>query len=130
MVLLVYLAVGGFFLKGFSTAGDELHQEDHIKEILVGQILGMYHVLKRGNFFSQLLNTRSLTKEKADGDFVVKMFEICTPFTAGLLYILYSTFERISIVKPYSSRPGNSERWVNKPPDCPFFKKPKHYLSK
>jgi cap1 methyltransferase len=44
------------------------------------------------------------------GKFVCKIFDVFTPFTAGLIYILYRHFERICIIKPYTSRPANSER--------------------
>jgi hypothetical protein len=46
------------------------------------------------------------------GDFVVKLFDAFTPFTAGILYILYRSFTRIALVKPFSSRPANSERYL------------------
>ena len=35
-----------------------------------------------------------------------------TPFTVDLLFILYKHFEHFSIVKPVTSRPANSERYV------------------
>ena len=35
-----------------------------------------------------------------------------TPVTAALVYILYRNFREISICKPYTSRPANSERYV------------------
>lgn len=79
---------------GFSVLGDELHQEEHSKLILVVQILVMLKVLKRG------------------GNFVIKVFDLLTDFTVELTYLLYLHFEKISIIKPYSSRPANSERYL------------------
>lgn len=41
-----------------------------------------------------------------------KIFDIFSPFTVGLIYILYQTFEKFAIIKPFTSRPANSERYV------------------
>lgn len=30
----------------------------------------------------------------------------------GLLYLLYRNFEKVCLIKPYTSRPANSERYV------------------
>jgi len=44
------------------------------------------------------------------GHFVCKLFDIFTPFSVGLVYLMYRTFNQISIHKPVTSRPANSER--------------------
>lgn len=46
------------------------------------------------------------------GHFVCKTFDLFTPFSVGLVYLLYLCFERISLFKPVTSRPANSERSV------------------
>ncbi|CAG9537896.1 unnamed protein product [Cercopithifilaria johnstoni] len=46
------------------------------------------------------------------GKFVCKLFDIFTPFSIGLIYLMYIVFERISIHKPNTSRPANSERYI------------------
>ncbi len=46
----------------------------------------------------------------AGGHFVCKTFDVFTRFSAGLLYILHRHFDRLSIFKPHTSRPANSER--------------------
>lgn len=79
---------------GFSVKGDEEHQEHHSKLILVAQVLAMLRILKTG------------------GNFVLKVFDILTDFSVDLLYLLYLHFEKISICKPFSSRPANSERYI------------------
>jgi 23S rRNA U2552 (ribose-2'-O)-methylase RlmE/FtsJ len=89
---------------GFSVKGDEEHQEEHSKQILVAQILAMFRVLKQG------------------GHFCMKIFDTLTDFSVEAIYILYLHFEKISIVKPLSSRPGNSERYIvclNLQESCP-----------
>ncbi|XP_076263147.1 cap-specific mRNA (nucleoside-2'-O-)-methyltransferase 1-like [Rhynchophorus ferrugineus] len=46
------------------------------------------------------------------GTFVTKLFEVFTPFSAGLLYLIYLCFERVSILKPVTSRVSTSERYL------------------
>lgn len=46
------------------------------------------------------------------GHFVTKLFDLFTPFSAGLIYLMYRCFDSISIFKPNSSRPANSERYL------------------
>lgn len=50
------------------------------------------------------------------GMFICKIFDIFTPFTAGLLHILYLNFNDFSIIKPITSRPANSERFLHTSP--------------
>ena len=40
------------------------------------------------------------------------MFDTVTPIMIELLYLVYLYFEKMSICKPFSSRPANSERYV------------------
>lgn len=47
----------------------------------------------------------------AGGHFVCKSFDLFTPFSVGLVYLLYLCFDRICLFKPVTSRPANSERW-------------------
>ena len=44
------------------------------------------------------------------GHFICKVFDMFTPFSVGLFYLLYRCFEQVSIIKPVTSRPANSER--------------------
>ncbi|KAJ3249726.1 FtsJ methyltransferase domain-containing protein 2 [Chytriomyces hyalinus] len=78
----------------FSCAGDELYQEDQMKLVLLSEVLCMFKILRHG------------------GDFVVKTFELLTPFSVGLVHLLYKSFKRVAIIKPVSSRPANSERYI------------------
>ena len=48
----------------------------------------------------------------AGGHFVCKIFDMFTPFSVGLFYLLYRSFEKVCIFKPVTSRPANSERYV------------------
>jgi cap1 methyltransferase len=46
------------------------------------------------------------------GSFCCKLFDMFCPFTLGLLYVCYRSFEEFSVIKPVTSRPANSERYV------------------
>ena len=41
-----------------------------------------------------------------------KLFDIFTPFSIGLVYLMYRCFNEVAIHKPITSRPANSERLV------------------
>ncbi|XP_055598639.1 cap-specific mRNA (nucleoside-2'-O-)-methyltransferase 1-like [Uranotaenia lowii] len=49
---------------------------------------------------------------RTGGRAIIKVFDLYTPFSVGLVYILYRCYGKISIVKPISSRPANSERYL------------------
>ncbi|CAG8670445.1 17951_t:CDS:10 [Dentiscutata erythropus] len=68
--------------------------EHHLKQLILCQIIAMFMTLKK------------------NGDFVLKLFDVFTPFTAGMVWILYRHFEKICIIKPLPSRPANSERYI------------------
>jgi cap1 methyltransferase len=46
------------------------------------------------------------------GDFVLKVFDTITQMSADIIYILTKCFERVSCIKPVTSRPANSERYI------------------
>ncbi|KAL6095979.1 cmtr1 [Pungitius sinensis] len=79
---------------GFSVEGQENIQEILSKQLLLCQFLTALSSLRTG------------------GHFVCKTFDLFTPFSVGCVYLLYLCFERISLFKPVTSRPANSERYV------------------
>ena len=79
---------------GFTVEGQENIQEILSKQLYLCQFLFALHVVRTG------------------GNFVCKLFDIFTPFSVGLIYLMYRAFERISIHKPNTSRPANSERYI------------------
>ncbi|CAG8476762.1 6581_t:CDS:10 [Funneliformis caledonium] len=79
---------------GFDVRGQEQYQEIHLKQLILCQVVTMFMILRK------------------NGDFVLKLFDIFTPFTGGIVWILYRHFEKICIIKPLSSRPANSERYI------------------
>ncbi|KAJ3049889.1 FtsJ methyltransferase domain-containing protein 2 [Rhizophlyctis rosea] len=104
---------------GFSTAGDEWHQEEQSKQIMLCQVLTMFLTLRNGGVEVDLRVLKRTAETHAviswnptGGDFVLKVFDLFSPFMVDLIYILHCSFEKISILKPFSSRPANSERYV------------------
>ncbi|CAF2931903.1 unnamed protein product [Rotaria sp. Silwood2] len=79
---------------GFSVEGQENIQEILSKQLYLCQFLTALSILRPG------------------GHFVCKLFDLFTPFSIGLVYLMYRTFNQISIHKPVTSRPANSERYI------------------
>ena len=82
------LADGGFEIKPDPVTNErrENYQELITGRLLLAQILLALETLKEG------------------GDFVCKMFDVFSPFTASLLFCLTYFFESVYIVKPFHSR--------------------------
>jgi cap1 methyltransferase len=79
---------------GFSVEGQENEQE----------------ILSKQLYLCQCLTALSIVR--VDGHFVTKIFDLFTPFSVGLIYLMYKCFKKISIIKPNTSRPANSERYL------------------
>lgn len=54
----------------------------------------------------------ALSIQKLSGSFVCKFFDTYTLFSIKLLWLLNCSYEEVIIIKPYTSRPANSERYV------------------
>uniref|UniRef100_A0A8D9DPA1 Cap-specific mRNA (nucleoside-2'-O-)-methyltransferase 1 n=1 Tax=Cacopsylla melanoneura TaxID=428564 RepID=A0A8D9DPA1_9HEMI len=88
---------------GFSVEGQENIQEILSKRLYLCQFLVSLFIVR------------------TDGHFVCKVFDMFTQFSAGLLYLLYRSYRQVTIFKPNTSRPANSERYIIckwKRPDC------------
>ncbi|XP_057661537.1 cap-specific mRNA (nucleoside-2'-O-)-methyltransferase 1 isoform X4 [Diorhabda carinulata] len=97
---------------GFSVEGKENFQEILSKHIYICQCLVALEIVR------------------SHGHFVTKLFDVFTPFSVGLLFLIYKCFEKVSIFKPNSSRPANSERYFicsNLKRDS-FYEKVKKFL--
>ncbi|CAF4934339.1 unnamed protein product [Pieris macdunnoughi] len=79
---------------GFSVSGQENIQEILSKQLYLCQCLAALMLVRTG------------------GHFVVKLFDVFTKFSVGLIYIMYRCFEKVCIFKPVTSRPANSERYL------------------
>ncbi|RVE50848.1 hypothetical protein evm_004415 [Chilo suppressalis] len=79
---------------GFSVEGQENIQEILSKQLYLCQCLAALMLVRTG------------------GHFVVKLFDVFTLFSVGLIYIMYKCFDHVCIHKPVTSRPANSERYL------------------
>ncbi|KAL1483684.1 hypothetical protein MTO96_033019 [Rhipicephalus appendiculatus] len=79
---------------GFSVEGQENIQEILSKRLYLCQFYTALSVLRTG------------------GHFVCKLFDIFTVYSVGLVYLMYRAFRHVSIFKPNTSRPANSERYI------------------
>lgn len=79
---------------GFEVEGDYEKQEFLSTRLIMAEVLVGLQVLKH------------------EGVFVCKVFDTVTTLMAELLFIIASCFEEFYILKPMSSRPANSERYV------------------
>jgi len=53
-----------------------------------------------------------LSLQKMNGTFICKMFDMFYYSTIQLIYILYLSYNSVSLCKPYTSRPSNSEKYI------------------
>ena len=60
--------------------------------------------------FSQIIT--ALKCQKTGGDFICKFFDLNTYLTIEMLYILYISYDKIIIYKPFTSRIANSEKYI------------------
>ncbi|EFC46258.1 predicted protein [Naegleria gruberi] len=79
---------------GFCVDGVENSQEYLTQQLVLCQFLTALLTLRKG------------------GCFVCKLFDLNTWFSASLIYVMYQYFEKVTIFKPFSSRPANSERYI------------------
>lgn len=84
---------------GFSVEGEENIQEILSKRLYLCQFIVGLSLCRVGGDGC-----------KAGGNFLCKLFDIFTPFSMGLVYLMYAAFRRVSLHKPVTSRPANSER--------------------
>lgn len=79
---------------GFTLHGDYNKQEVLSKQIVLTQFLTAMYCLRKG------------------GNFMCKLFDMYHTFSSDLFFILYQHFEKVAIVKPFTSRVANCERYV------------------
>jgi cap1 methyltransferase len=79
---------------GFDVEGSEEKQEILTSRLILAEVLTALKTLKVG------------------GDFVCKLYETVTPILLELLYIIAISFHSITLFKPMSSRPANSEKYL------------------
>ena len=79
---------------GFNCSKKYNYQEQLSYKLIYSEIIAALYILKKG------------------GHFVVKIFDIFTHNTVHLIYLLSFFFKDVYIIKPFSSRPANSEKYI------------------
>ena len=79
---------------GFQEARDSHDQESIMHRLVLAQVAAMSTVLGEG------------------GAFVLKLFEVLTPCTASIYYVAHKLFRSVTLLKPVTSRPASSERYM------------------
>ena len=79
---------------GFDIHGNFNHQENIIERLLISEMYTAMRVCKPG------------------GSFVLKVFDLFEESTIQLFWILKLAFREVHLLKPLSSRPANSEKYV------------------
>lgn len=116
---------------GRDKSGDIYNQDnmDSLRDVIFDQTNGkMLHFVSAdgGMDFTQDQNNQELTNAqlllcqvlcafmilREGGVFVCKTFDLFTKFSVDLMYLMWLSFDQISIVKTHTSRPANSERYV------------------
>ena len=88
----VYTADGGF-----DFSADFNGQETTVQRLLIAEALAGLTTLKQG------------------GTMILKLFDMKNKATLDFMWALSSCFDRTALIKPYTSRPANSERyWIGK----------------
>ena len=78
------------------------------------------YILEEYNHFSLFLGEIiiALFTQNVGGTFILKMYDISYVNSINLLHILNYFYTSVKIIKPYTSRPCNSEKYIK----CEFFK--------
>tara|TARA_Y100000389_G_C17467410_1_gene526911 strand:+ start:2809 stop:3963 length:1155 start_codon:yes stop_codon:yes gene_type:complete len=79
---------------GFDFSIDFNKQEINIVKLLFAQI------------------TWALTLQKQGGHFILKIFDCFMQHTIDIIYILSSCYDKVYIIKPFTSRHANSEKYI------------------
>lgn len=113
-------------VSGVNKKGD-LYNENNLKYIIENHSNSMDIVTADGGFdFSTDFNKQeqvafrliftqviyALVMQKKGGHFVLKIFDIFEDSTVDILYLLSTFYEKIVLMKPYTSRYANSEKYV------------------
>lgn len=79
---------------GFDYSINFDRQEELSYRLIFAEIVSGFTIIKKG------------------GHFVLKIFDIFTTLTLKMIYILASFYGKITLTKPNTSRPANSERYI------------------
>lgn len=94
---------------GFDFSNDFNNQEEQSTKLIIAETLTCLHLQKPG------------------GVFILKLYDIHSLITIQILFIMKEMYQNITFIKPLSSRPANSEKYMFcynfKGYDSPMYKK-------
>lgn len=94
---------------GIEMEGNEQLQESaNFRLLLVQSLIALLVVKKK----ERAENAFDPAHPEDGGSFILKVYNTSHPVTLQLIYVLSCCFENISMFKPVSSRPANSERYL------------------
>ncbi|VDM58636.1 unnamed protein product [Angiostrongylus costaricensis] len=97
-----------FIMKGTNDVGVDLMMADGGFSVEGSE--NIQEILSKRLYLCQLLVSLCIVRE--NGTFFCKLFDIFTPFSAGLVYLMHVAYNQVSLHKPHTSRPANSERYI------------------
>ncbi|KAE9416868.1 hypothetical protein Angca_006557, partial [Angiostrongylus cantonensis] len=97
-----------FVMKGTSGVGVDLMMADGAYNMEGSETI--QEIILKRLYLCQLLISLCIVRE--NGTFFCTFFDVFTPFSAGLIYLMHVAYDQVSLHKPHSSRPANSERYI------------------
>ncbi|KAE9416812.1 hypothetical protein Angca_004030 [Angiostrongylus cantonensis] len=97
-----------FIMKGTNDVGVDLMMADGGFSVEGSE--NIQEILSKRLYLCQLLVSLCIVRE--NGTFFCKLFDIFTPFSVGLVYLMHVAYNQVSLHKPHTSRPANSERYI------------------
>ena len=83
-----------FIARKFIKYSPDYNQELKYRKFMLINIILCFELLNKG------------------GKFVLKIYDSFSLFTISLIYILYQNFEKITVIKPFSTRPYSASRYI------------------
>ncbi len=83
-----------FIARKFIKYSPDYSQEMKYRKFMLINIILCFELLNKGGYF------------------ILKIYDSFSLFTISLIYILYQNFEKITVIKPFSTRPYSASRYV------------------
>ncbi|KAJ1366178.1 hypothetical protein KIN20_026779 [Parelaphostrongylus tenuis] len=97
-----------FIMKGTNDVGVDFMMADGGFSVIGNEII--QEILAKRLYLCQLLVSLCIVRE--NGVFFCTLYDIFTPFSAALIFLMYVAYDQVALHKPLSSRPANSERYI------------------
>ncbi|VDO19331.1 unnamed protein product [Heligmosomoides polygyrus] len=97
-----------FIMEGTNNVGVDLMMADGGYNVKGSEVI--QEIISQRLYLCQMLASLCVVRE--GGNSLCKLFDVFTPFSAGLIYLMCVAYDQVAIHKPHNSRPANSERWL------------------